>query len=283
MNWIGGIIVVFIVAAFLNPEWAPLMWSITLILMLVFAITGVVSMVKAMKARRAKTLEEREKNEKYQEYLSEQAAIRAELYPRLNEAFTPIIELQQNLNKALLAWLQQEFEQSDKPEYQTHLKKHIDTFDSLPPSTCNSDFLDVAKAPGESVAVLTMGSYAIEPVEVLDKCNWEKSMAYLLTQRFHEGKGEFSYVGLGRMDFETAKRFISISLADSLKCEHLGAAVSALDLHEAPIIDLIEAVKSGRSDQVQVVGGDRCVEYANSVDHIERRREASLTTPVHES
>ncbi len=276
MNWIGGIIVVFIWAAFVNPDTAPYIGAVTVILMLIFLIVGAVKLTKSFKKNREKKREEKIKEDKHQEYLAEQAAIKAELYPRLNEAFVPILTYQQSLNNKLLNWLKSEFNNTDKPEYQAHLQKYIDTFKPIPPSDCNSDFLDVVKAPGESVAVLTIGNYVIEPVEFLDKSNWEKHIAFLLTRVVHEGKGEFYLSFVARLaEVESAKMFIDLKLAETLRSNHLAAATTALGLPEDLVEEFIESVKSEAAEQIQVVGSDdNCARYAFSADKNSHRREA---------
>ena len=276
MNWIGGIIVVFIWAAFVNPDTAPYIGAVTAILMLIFLIVGAVKLTKSFKKNREKKREEKIKEQMRQEYLAEQATIKAELYPRLNEAFTPILAYQQSLNNKLFNWLKNEFNNTDKPEYQAHLQKYIDTFRPIPPSDCNSDFLDVVKAPGESVAVLAIGNYVIEPVELLDKSNWEKHIGFLLCRVVHEGKGEFYLSSVARLEeIETIKKFIEIKLADALKSNHLAAATTALGLPDDLAEEFIENVKSEAAEHIQIVGSDdNCARYAFSADKNSHRREA---------
>lgn len=245
MSWIGGIIVVFIIAAYLNPDTAPWMGAATLLLMFIFAVSGVISMTKSFNALREKRREEKAAEEKRQAFLAEKAAIEAELHPRLNSAFTPIVEHQQNLNKQLLDWLKREYDSSDKPEYKKHLEKYIGSFEANPQSECNSEFLKITNETG--IQVLTLGSYVIAPFEFLDKADWEKHILFKLIEIEHQGKGEFYEKFLCSLNLDQANEFMKVKLADSLKLNHLENAVLPLRLPDTPVEEFVKSAKSEES------------------------------------
>jgi hypothetical protein len=271
MPWIGALIVVFVFAAFVNPDTAIYMWSIVFLMLVVGGVVAFFKIIAAVKAGAEKRRKAKAFADGQAQRAEEIAAEKAERYPRLAQAFEPVIEHQEALNTKLQSWLQGELQATEKPEYQKHLSAHLEKFEVVSASECNSEFLDVVQQPGVDVAILCMGNFVLAPHELLDKSDWEKRIVFDLESIRREDREDVWFEFQARLNLEQALEFVDLALAESLVREHLTKAVDALALPQGSTDAFIQAHKTQTASGVVRVGDSDYVNYVISNRYFEDR------------
>lgn len=233
MGWFGtflwAVYIIFVLAALLDNNiglfitlLSPFL-AIGVLLLVLFAIAAVSGMVRAFRKRAAYL-------RKYARWHASEKNGRV----RLVEAFRPIVEHQQSVNRRLLEWMREQARATDKPEYRKVLEGQIKLFTEQD-GLCNfypssfSGFLE-DQPPHIDLGALPdhPAGMRLKPGELVDREELEREVRFVLYGPV-AADGNRHWTCHAALDLAGARRIIECAVVHYLKQVSFYKAIQELD------------------------------------------------------